>query len=572
MIQHIEDNGCFTFDEFVDSIVLERIFNINENDLFLKLAEGIKQKFHHPSSYGSINIFMRASLASGSYKSHSDASFSGEAMRNGLSRPKRSQNPSILDWFKKAEAKPAEVESSMTNFEVEEVIPIDVDTFGTLIISSDMISFSSDSEDECEGATSQVSDSTLEKPLSNVEALKKEQDNDRIIIECANNSVELAQVMDDKNVEESQEEIEQEETIDLEKSDTQDMTSTTDNTEADEGEVQEDNRVSLGTNIIVLHGNNNVVGCYWLLSKVYGIDIKTLTLYPDPLELDFILVQNRQVQHICCKIMQNHLAYCNMSIVRDVLMNKNSKVCILENFEYLSPEFQLLTNKWLSRISDKVYIILCNGVNNIDFRIRSFALFFRICNVNEKEFVDHIHKLCLETSKNNFKGCLSRLNITEIVGRVNYDILLTYNTVSAAQKNYIAALRRLKIPNSQRFLRNLVNIIVQAKISDIISHNIDRLISDLFAEYGRCHIDSLLYDLYTNLVKVGGSDIEKIKCDIHTLMADVFVMSNDIAASRQSIITDLDDDFVPTVYDSKISNMKSLVTTIIQRIQEIRTT
>ncbi|XP_955401.1 uncharacterized protein TA17845 [Theileria annulata] len=538
MINHIEENGSITLDEFTQSIISQKIFNIDENEVLTKLASAIKDKFSNLYDNTYLNIFDRSALSDCTYKSHLNLLFSVDANENERlssfkSAPGSRQPSTILNWFKRDTSK---YETSEKKVDIQEcvndqsdeehskkLVPIDIDEFGTLVISADMISFSSDSDADTDFEIVDLNTiSGTSIPVREFDCLGEDDDT---FLETAsvNNCSTGDNLSSDGSKCSDLESVMADIPQDPDSDDIQPISANLEDC-IHEPPKPPYSKYNLGNNVFVFYGNsNNFIGSYWVLTKVFDCDFKTLFATQNNLGNESIVIYNRKVQHFDCKILQELLTNEVLSLVKlkELLLTRHNKVTILENFEYLSGNWQVFMNKWFDSMHEKVFILLCNRLNKLDSRIKSFSLMFRIGGLDKHKFIDYIHRMSMKNANNNIKGCLSRLNVTEIVNRVDFDIIMTYNTVIEAQKNYMNAIRKHKIPYGHKLLRNLVHIILRAKTSEQIDSTINNLISDIFLDYGPYKLDVMLYDFYTRLIEMGNHELVPLKFGINHLLSKV---------------------------------------------------
>ncbi|UKK01055.2 hypothetical protein MACK_001868 [Theileria orientalis] len=721
MIRYIEDNDGFTLDELVESIVSEKIFNINEDKILTRLASAIKLKFSTVYDNTSTNIFVRASLADSTYKSQSNILFTTHTVRNEVnsSKPRIRQKPTILNWFKRDASKTVEKKEVKQECVYTEeqpssnIIPVDIDPFGTLVITGPMLAFSSDDEsnldterthlkdmkpssasnapftadeddetclddnslnnwstDDCSQSSKSVdfdvADSIVDSNNRLNETSSSQMDVD---ITCddmqntatasSNGEIVDTSVRDDPvneaeitsqrvdNVELYMEGMSQSEQMNHPIGDAQmsneafaedqmkiDSVANVEVTVKDDDKGKEQ-VVYLGNNIIVLHGSgNNTSGCYWLLSKVFDCEFKTLITNTYQ-ENEFIIIQNKKVQHIDCTVLKSQLNDELISVdkLKDILLNRHSQVCVLEHFDHLGKNWQILMSKWFNKVYEKLFIVLCCNLNHLDFRVRSYSLVLRLNGLDRDKFIDHTHKMFLRSynmpnknymntrnyvmNANKNRYCLSRLNMIEIANRVDFDLILFFNTLVDAQRNFMNAIRKHKMKQSHKWLRNLIHIILHnshhfanlktsvrytkeanpeasgsgdtsnavevgdisdtsvgdntpvcdrpvssqqeinaTKIINDVNKLIIKLITDIIAEYGVHELDLMLTDFYNRLMEMGSLELEPLKPDINRLISNMFVDKP------------LDDDL--TDLEVKINCMKFLVYDLIFLIQDLR--
>eukprot|EP00375_Theileria_parva_P000160 XP_762829.1 hypothetical protein [Theileria parva strain Muguga] len=538
MINHIEENGSITLDEFTQTIISQKIFNIDENGVLTKLAKAIKDKFSNLYDNTHVNIFDRSALSDSTYKSHLNLLFSVDTSVNEKisafkSVPRSRQPATILNWFKrdtsKCETNEKKVDTQeCVDHQVDEepskrIVPVDIDEFGTLVITGDMLSFSSDSDPDTDFEIvdlNTITGTTI--PIRDFDCLGEDDDT---FLETA--SVNNCSTGDNLSSDGSKcsdfESVIADIAQDANSDDTQPISATSEGS-VDESPKISDSKYYLGNNVFVFYGNrNNFIGSYWVLTKVFDCDFKTLFSTQNNLENEAIVIYNRKVHHFDCKALQELLTNEVLSLVKlkELMLTRHNKVTILENFDYLSGCYQIFMNKWFDTMHEKVFILLCNRLNSLDTRIKSCSLMFRIGGLDKHRFIDYIHKTSMKNANNNIKGCLSRLNVTEIVNRVDFDVMLTYNTVVEAQKNYMNAIRKHKIPYGHKLLRTLVHIILQAKTSEQIEVTINNLISDILLDYGPYKLDVMLYDFYLRLMEMGNQELLPLKFDINHLLSKV---------------------------------------------------
>ncbi|BAM40906.1 conserved hypothetical protein [Theileria orientalis strain Shintoku] len=565
MIKHIEDNDGFTLDELLESIVAEKIFNINEDKILTRLASAIKLKFSTVYDNTSTNIFVRASLADSTYKSQSNILFTTRSVRNEVnsSRPRIPQKPTILNWFKRDASKTVEKKEVKQECVYTEeqpssnIIPVDIDPFGTLVITGEMLAFSSDDESNLDTERTHLKDV---KPSSAANARYAADEDDETCLDdnslnnwstddCSQSSksvdFDVADGVADSNNQ-----------LDEKGFSPMDINSATNVDVAAKDDYKgKENVIYLGNNIIVLHGSgNNASGCYWLLSKVFDCEFKTLITNTYQ-ENEFIIIQNKKVQHIDCTVLKTQLSdeLIPVEKVKDILLNRHSQVCVLEHFDHLGKNWQILMSKWFNKVYEKLFIILCCNVNYVDFRVRSYSLVLRLNGLDRDRFIDHAHKIYVMNANRN-RYCLSRLNVIEIANRVDFDLILFFNTLVDAQRNYMNAIRKHRTRQSHKWLRSLIHIILHN--SRNFSSLKSSLITDTIAEYGVHELDLMLIDFYNRLMEMGSLELEPLKPDINRLISNMFVDKP------------LDDDL--TDLEAKICCMKFLVYDLICLIQDSR--
>ncbi|UKJ88666.2 hypothetical protein MACJ_001910 [Theileria orientalis] len=721
MIRYIEDNDGFTLDELVESIVSEKIFNINEDKIFTRLASAIKRKFSTVYDNTSTNIFVRASLADSTYKSQSNILFTTHTLRNEVnsSKPRIRQKPTILNWFKRDASKTVEkkeVKQECVYTEEEpssNIIPVDIDPFGTLVITGEMLAFSSDDESNLDTERTHLKDM---KHSSNSNARFAADEDDETCLDdnslnnwstddCSQSSksvdFDVSDVVVESNNKMNEKSTNQMDIdftcYDIQNTATGSCNEETADTSLKDGLVNEaeitiqpvgnveievegmgqsehmsqpisdvqmsydaspedqlkigsvtnvevtgndddkgkENVVYLGNNIIVLYGSgNNTSGCYWLLSKVFDCEFKTLITNTYQ-ENEFIIIQNKKVQHIDCTLLKTQLNDELISVekLKDILLNRHSQVCVLEHFDHLGKSWQILMSKWFNKVYEKMFIILCCNLNHLDFRVRSYSLVLRLNGLDRDKFIDHTHKMFLRSynmpnknymntrnyvmNANKNRYCLSRLNMIEIANRVDFDLILFFNTLVDAQRNYMNAIRKHKTKQSHKWLRNLIHIILHSsqrfvnlkssvryttaatpepsgggdpdtavdagdnsatsvgentptvdkpvssqqesnatKLVNDVNKTIVKLITDIIAEYGVHELDLMLTDFYNRLIEMGSLELEPLKPDINRLISNMFVDKP------------LDDDL--TDLEVKINCMKFLVYDLMFLIQDLR--
>ncbi|GIX62099.1 SET and mynd domain containing, putative [Babesia caballi] len=194
---------------------------------------------------------------------------------------------------------------------------------------------------------------------------------------------------------------------------------------------------------ILLYGSDNLVTpCYYFIGKLLSKSMGDLVAYPDHMRSkhSFVLWQNPWLQHLCCRELR--FAYLNNEVtfskVLEVLSFKKSKCCVLENFDLLPEELQLVVTKHVHK-NERLFIFLSQRISQISRVLKSFSFNFRVPPVNTDKLVEAAlsQKLCPAL----FAG-IARTSITDFASRAREDILLFYRTMVALQQKKPSSARR----------------------------------------------------------------------------------------------------------------------------------
>ncbi|KAK1932667.1 hypothetical protein X943_000258 [Babesia divergens] len=194
---------------------------------------------------------------------------------------------------------------------------------------------------------------------------------------------------------------------------------------------------------VIFYGYSNLVTqCYYFIRNVLDKPTSELVAYPEHLRSRhaFLLWQNPCLQHICCKELS--FAFSNNEItfgkLSEILLNKKSKCCVLENIDMLPKEVQVKIAKYLHK-NERLFILLTRRLSHVVDSLRGIAFSFRVPSINVNLLVQAATSQ--KFSPNIFAG-LSKNSINEHVHRAREDIHCFYHTMVALQHKRTVSIRR----------------------------------------------------------------------------------------------------------------------------------
>ncbi|KAK2195947.1 bifunctional SET domain superfamily/SET domain [Babesia duncani] len=291
-------------------------------------------------------------------------------------------------------------------------------------------------------------------------------------------------------------------------------------------------------NLLLLHGPGNLLAsCYWLLSRVFDRNLMSMQ---NNEKFAFILRMHPKVTHICCK--ELHYAITNGEIcllkLKEILANRASASCILENFDALDRNWQLIISKIISKEKTKFFVITTLQLWCIEYSTRSLALCYRICPLDKGKCVDFLHEACSKFPSNGLTPHLTRLQIREIVQRSHCDIALLHKAILSARKNLNATLRKLKgIPEQIVLMKKLVHFILHEELTNATISAMQKNVHSLLTVSWQSSTSAILCDLCQLIFEVGSPRVEELKCQIYDLFAETCVGKDGNNSLRLSIET-----------------------------------
>ncbi|GFE52791.1 integral membrane protein protein, putative [Babesia ovis] len=208
----------------------------------------------------------------------------------------------------------------------------------------------------------------------------------------------------------------------------------------------EDRKYFCNTAVVFYGGANLVTACYYFIKQLVSKPISDLISYPEHLRSrhSFILWQNAHLQHICCRELM--FAYSSNEITHaklvEILTNKKSKCCVLEDIDLLPTDLQLLISKQAQK-NDRPFLFLTRNIHQISLRIRSLSFTFRVPPIDVTMLIESAlsSKLCPTL----FAG-VPRNSIVEFATRARDDLLWFYHGMINLQQKKFFSFRRDILP------------------------------------------------------------------------------------------------------------------------------
>ncbi|CDR96364.1 SET AND MYND DOMAIN CONTAINING, putative [Babesia bigemina] len=232
---------------------------------------------------------------------------------------------------------------------------------------------------------------------------------------------------------------------------------------------------------VIMYGRSNLMApCYYAIRHLLSKPMSELLAYPEHFRTryTFVLWQNPCLQHLCGR--EVRFAYLNNEItaakVIEILSNKKSKCCIVEDIDVLPEELQLVIAKHMLK-HDRPFFFLSSQINRVSPVLRGIAFNFRVPPMNVDMLVDKA--LSQQLCPGLFLG-MARKNIIECANRARDDVVALYCTLVSLQQKKTVSSRRDSLP-----LRRIVHCIAfQEKTMRTIMF-IKNSVSGLASAYNR---------------------------------------------------------------------------------------
>ncbi|EDO07703.2 hypothetical protein BBOV_III001360 [Babesia bovis T2Bo] len=232
------------------------------------------------------------------------------------------------------------------------------------------------------------------------------------------------------------------------------------------------------TSVIFFGGANLITACYYFIKEFTSKSFIDLIAYPDHMRSrhSFILWQNPYLQHICCRELMFALSNkeINCSKIIEILSNKKSKCCILEDFDLLSLDIQLAISKHIQR-NDRPFLFLTRNLHKTPARLRAFAFTFRVPSLNTGLLINS--GLSGAFCPSMFSG-IPRNSIMDLAVRAKDDIAWFYQAMTNLRQKRTVSLRRDTLP-----LRKLVHYIAFEELNERTVYRIMVILSSLSPTY-----------------------------------------------------------------------------------------
>ncbi|GBE59570.1 RNase H, putative [Babesia ovata] len=267
---------------------------------------------------------------------------------------------------------------------------------------------------------------------------------------------------------------------------------------------------------VIMYGRANLLTpCYYVIKQLLSKPMSELLAYPEHFRTrcSFVLWQNPCLQHLCGREIRYEYRTNEATAAKviDILSNKKSKCCVVEDVDALPEELQLVIAKHMQK-NERPFFFLSSQINRVSPVLRGFSFNFRVPPMNVDMLVERAlsQKLC----PGLFVG-LTKKSIHEYAHRARGDVVALYCTLVSLQQKKTVSSRRDSLP-----LRRIVHCIAfQEKTLRTIMF-IKNSVSSLASAYNR---DPTIFwlEFLDEVNAVGRAELLKHREKFHHLIAQV---------------------------------------------------
>ncbi|KAK1444354.1 hypothetical protein BgAZ_102600 [Babesia gibsoni] len=276
---------------------------------------------------------------------------------------------------------------------------------------------------------------------------------------------------------------------------------------------EDDPHYYVNTTILVYGNYNLTVQCLYIISCIAKKPIKELLSNQDyqNQRYAFVEYQNTSMQHICCIKLNSafHNNVITLDGLRDILTNKKSKCCFLENFDALRRDIQITIAKYLIK-NERIVVISASFLSDVVSNVRDISFNFKAAPLDVKKMVEAASDN--KFSPNVFAG-LSRIAIEEYAKRARDNISAICKSLLDTSETEASHIKYYKL-----LVRRLVHCISFQKNSLSSRVFIEKTVTDLLPAYLEDR-NMFWLDFMDNVQALGSPQLINAKPELYRLIA-----------------------------------------------------